>query len=457
MIELHSLLRSLPKQLAAEVLHGSPEIQVKTIINDSREARREGLFVALRGSKADGHDFLAQARAQGCCCFVVEQDPGPLHGATVVRVNDSHAALGWLAAALHGFPAQSMTMIGLTGTNGKTTVSWLIEQMLQGSGCRVGVIGTVNYRYPDRSGRMVVAQAPLTTPGPVLLQPLLRAMADQGVTHVVLEASSHALYQGRLAGILFDVGVFTNLSRDHLDFHGSMEEYFAAKKLLFTRFLKQEGEKDSQAVIVIGQGSQDRDWGRQLCQELAAENHSAMQITCCGLAQTAAVAAKELRQDVRGFSCQIILDGREYPLSSRLTGQHNVLNLLAAAGAGRALGLSSDQIISGLSQVGQVPGRLERILLPGLSEEDQPCVLVDYAHTPDALENVLCTLRPLAKGKLICVFGCGGDRDKGKRPLMGTVVARFADLTLITSDNPLSLIHISEPTNRTRSRMPSSA
>jgi murE/murF fusion protein len=428
MIQLHQLLRALPEELAAQVLHGETEGAISHVTCASDEAGPESIFVAVKGSKADGHDFLAQVAEQGCSCAVVENDPGPLEGAVVVRVKDSHAALGWLTAALHGFPARKMTLIGLTGTNGKTTISWLIEQMLAASGCQVGVIGTVNYRWTDRAGRVIAEKAPLTTPGPAQLQVLLRAMADAGVTHVVMETSSHALEQRRLAGLRFDVGLFTNLTRDHLDFHGTMEAYFAAKKLLFSRYLKDKGK----AVIVTGQ-----DWGQQLCRELTAERPDLALFTC-GLDQTNSVSATDLQQDIRGFSCTISLAGKELPLRSCLTGRHNVLNILAAAGAGLALALPPEQIVSGLAQDRQVPGRLERVRLPGLPEEEQPVVLVDYAHSPDALENVLQTLRPLTQGRLLCVFGCGGDRDKGKRPQMAAAAAAYADLSLVTSDNPRS-------------------
>ncbi|MGR0480070.1 MAG: UDP-N-acetylmuramoyl-L-alanyl-D-glutamate--2,6-diaminopimelate ligase [Candidatus Electronema sp. V4] len=425
MKNLRLLLQSLPPELNAKILHGKADSQIRRISPDSREAGPGCVFVALRGSKADGHSFIPQAAAQGCPCVVVEDDPGPLDGATVVQVSDSHAALGWLAAALHDFPAQNMTLIGLTGTNGKTTISWLIEQMLQAAGCRVGVIGTVNSRWPDRSGKMIAEPAKLTTPGPVELQATLRAMADAGVMHVVMETSSHALQQGRLAGLRFDVGLFTNLTRDHLDFHGTMEAYFAAKKLLFTRYLKENGK----AVIVARQ-----DWSQQLCRELTADVPNVPQFTC-GLDVADTVSAAALQQDIRGFSCNLSLNGKAFPFASRLTGRHNVLNILAAAGAGLALDLEPEQIVSGLAQDRQVPGRLERVRLPGLAEEAQPCVLVDYAHSPDALENVL---RPLAAGRLLCVFGCGGDRDKGKRPQMGAIAAQYADLSIVTSDNPRS-------------------
>ncbi|MCI5164837.1 MAG: UDP-N-acetylmuramoyl-L-alanyl-D-glutamate--2,6-diaminopimelate ligase [Candidatus Electrothrix sp. GM3_4] len=430
---LDELLHDLPVELAAEVLHGEAAGKCTGITCDSREAEPGSLFVAIRGALADGHNFIPQAVAQGSCWLVVEDDPGPLPGVTVVRVNNAAEALGWLSSAFYDFPARSLALIGLTGTNGKTTVSWMIEQVLISAGYQVGVIGTVNYRYQDGSGGEVIESAPLTTPGPVQLQRLLRQMVDQGVTHVVMETSSHALDQGRLAGLLFDVALFTNLSRDHLDFHGSMEEYFVAKKLLFTRYLKKEG----QAVVVTEpSGMEGTNWGDRLRNELLGQHSVA--VIDCGFTPKAAVNADELDQDLNGFSCQLALAGERAALHSRLTGSYNVLNLLAAAGVGMALGLETGRIFSGLEQVGQVPGRLERVQLPGVSEYEQPCVLVDYAHTPDALKNVLQTLRFLAEGQLICVFGCGGDRDQGKRPLMGAVAAECASISIVTSDNPRS-------------------
>ncbi|MCI5207314.1 MAG: UDP-N-acetylmuramoyl-L-alanyl-D-glutamate--2,6-diaminopimelate ligase [Candidatus Electrothrix sp. ATG2] len=430
---LDELLPYLPVEVAAEVLYDGARGKWSGITRDSREVGPGSLFVAIRGTQVDGHDFIAQAVAQGCRCLVVEDDPGPLLDVTVVRVKDSSVALGWLAAAFYDFPARSMTLIGLTGTNGKTTVSWMIEQVLFSAGDQVGVIGTVNYRYRDGLGRQVVEPAPLTTPEPVQLQRLLREMLDQGVTHVIMETSSHALYQGRLEGIRFDVGVFTNLSRDHLDFHGSMDEYFAAKKLLFTRYLKDEG----QAVVVTEPSGRERkNWGDRLRSELLEQHVDA--VIDCGFDPKAAVHADKLSQETSGFSCELAVVGDRVAFSSCLIGTYNVLNLLAAAGVGTALGITLEEILSGLAQVKQVPGRLERVLLPGLNEDEQPCVLVDYAHTPDALKNVLQTLRPLAFGRLICLFGCGGDRDRGKRALMGEVSAEFTDLSILTSDNPRS-------------------
>ena len=433
MANLNQLIQTLPTELEAKINQGDQQVEITSITSDSRQVQPGSLFVALKGSAADGHDFVRKATAQGCSCVVVEEDPGPLSGVRVVKVTDSHRALGILSAAFHGFPSRSMTMIGLTGTNGKTTVSWMLEQMLQSSGCRVGVIGTVNYRYPDRSGNPVVEKAPLTTPDSVLLQQLLRTMVDEGVTHVVMETSSHALVQKRLEGIFFDLGVFTNLSRDHLDFHGSMEEYFAAKKLLFTRFIKRKGR----AVIVTDQGELENSWGKRLCNDLK-KDAGHLTILTCGFAQRCTACATGIRQDINGFSCMLGLAGTKLSFNSKLTGRYNVLNVLAAAGVGVGLKMDPEEIIEGLENVYTVPGRLERVQLPRANDKILPAVFVDYAHTPDALRNVLQTLKALATGRVICVFGCGGDRDRGKRPMMGQVAAELAGLSIVTSDNPRS-------------------
>ncbi len=432
---LHELLEILPARLDVIVDNRIADPEITSVEVDSRRVFPGSVFVALKGSKVDGHAYVRQAVAAGSVCVIVEEDPGLLPGVNVVTVNDTHVALGVLAAAFQGFPARSLVMIGLTGTNGKTTVSWMVEQMLTGCGCRVGVIGTIDYRYPDRSGSPIVVPASLTTPDPVLLQQLLRDMANQGVTHVVIETSSHALVQKRLQGIMFDVALFTNLSRDHLDFHSDMEQYFAAKKLLFFSCLKQEGR----AVVVTDAGAQHANWGARLAAELAENKTGTVgTVITCGLAETDTVHADQLQLDLNGFSCNLIVQGSTQKINSGLTGRYNVLNVVSAAGVGQGLGLQFEQIAQGLDWLRQVPGRLERVELPGIESSIQPAVFVDYAHTPDALRNVLQTLRNLAGGRIICVFGCGGDRDTGKRPLMAEVAAELADLSIVTSDNPRS-------------------
>ncbi|MHB8810340.1 MAG: UDP-N-acetylmuramoyl-L-alanyl-D-glutamate--2,6-diaminopimelate ligase [Desulfobulbaceae bacterium] len=423
-----------------------PDCAVTGVTSDSRLVRPGSIFVALHGAKQDGHAYVDQAVLDGCCAVVVEKEISVAGAVPVIRVTDSHQAYGQLAAAFFGHPARELTLIGLTGTNGKTTTSWIIEEMLRAAGMQVGVIGTVNYRYADAEGRSVVRAAPLTTPEPMELQALLREMRDRGVTHVVMEVSSHALVQKRLAGLRFAVGVFTNLSRDHLDFHGSMEEYFAAKKLLFTELLQPGGI----AVIVTGTSPENsgvsKGWGRQLLAHLRqlgfgeyGPRRQGRTFLTCGLTEDCSVRATNCRQSLQGFAADFRLGSEVRSLRSHLIGGHNVLNMLAAAGVGFALGLSPAGLIHSLHGVGQVPGRLEWVQLPPYAgDAGQPRVFVDYAHTPDALENVLRTLRPVTRGRLFCVFGCGGDRDRGKRPMMGKAAAELADRIVLTSDNPRS-------------------
>jgi len=402
--------------------------EVTAVVLDSRQVTPGAIFVAVPGDKIDGRTFIPEAMRRGCAAIVVEDlsgldDPSlPL-----VLVEDSHAALGDLAAAWYGNPAQSLQLIGITGTNGKTTSSWLVEGLLLAAGCRPGVIGTVNYRYHGRDGLRIIQDAPLTTPDAVTLQSLLYTMVQAGVTHVIMEVSSHALQQNRIGRILFDVALFTNLSRDHLDYHQNMEAYFNAKKRLFTRYLKQNG----MAVVVTGPHAEGRDWGEELCRSLKKTP-----LLRCGLSDQAEVNAQACTQTIDGFHCQLDLQGEVATFTSPLTGSYNILNVLAAAGVGLGLGLPNSSIRRGLGMVARVPGRLERVSLPGAVAGSLPSVFVDYAHTPDALENVLQTLKTLAPGRLICLFGCGGDRDRGKRPLMGEVAAQYADVVIVTSDNP---------------------
>jgi len=431
-----ALVSSLPDTLQATVIRQGSTAVCNGVTVDSRTVEPGSLFVALKGVHADGHAYIATAIERGAVCVVAEQVADIDQGdCTIVQVNDSHAALGELAAVFYRNPAREMCLIAVTGTNGKTTVSWMIDQMLRRCGHRVGVIGTINYRYRQRDGKMVTVPAQLTTPDPVFLQQLLRAMASQGVTHVVMETSSHALSQKRLQPIEFDIAVFTNLSRDHLDYHGSMEEYFAAKQQLFSTYLKNNGI----AVIVTEECEQEKNQGQELVAQLT-ETVPDVTVISCGIDGRQVAHAEDLLLDINGFSCTMVLGDDAVSVRCSLTGRYNVLNVLAAAGVGLGLGLSPDQIGAGLAALAQVPGRMERVRIPGLADEEQPAVFVDYAHTPDALHNVLQTLKNLIDPaqRLICIFGCGGDRDRGKRPIMGEVVAGLADVAIVTSDNPRS-------------------
>ena len=428
MITLAHLLQSLASRDTDRLPAAVLEREVVAVTSDSRQVLPGSLFVAVPGEKTDGRLFIPEAIAKGCLAVVVEgqgqRDELPV---PVIRVADCHAAISELAAAWYGYPAERMRLIGITGTNGKTTCSWLIEGMLAAAGYRPGVVGTVNYRYHDGEGVHILQEAPLTTPDPVTLQRLFRTMADAGVTHVIIEVSSHALHQQRLGRTCFDVALFTNLSRDHLDYHRTLEDYFAAKELLFRHHLKPNGT----AVVVVGPQAEGIDWGERICRAVTGGA-----LLRCGLSAGCEVRAAEVAQTVEGFHGILDLKGEVATFSSPLTGGYNVLNVLAAAGVGLGLGLAQSSIRAGLAGVGRVPGRLERVRLPGETTPSGPAVFVDYAHTPDALENVLSTLQGLAPRRLICLFGCGGDRDRGKRPLMGAIAARLVDVVIVTSDNP---------------------
>ncbi len=404
--------------------------RITAVVSDSRRVVPGSVFVAVRGAAIDGHEFIAEAVAGGCQAVVAEVCPdSDLKASVCFQVPDSRAALGLLAAAWNRYPARQLKLIGLTGTNGKTTTSWMIEKILQQAGFRTGVIGTVNYRYQDMSGSMVVHSAPLTTPDPLQLQALLRQMADAGVTHVIIEASSHALAQKRLAGIRFDVALFTNLTRDHLDYHQTMEAYFEAKKLLFSKYLKESGT----AVVVVDAKNGGESYGNRLVRELVGQ-----EVITVGFAEGCSLRCEQLKQDISGSSCTLSICGEKQEITSDLTGTHNVLNMLAAAGVATALQVSGPQIRAGLAAVTRVPGRLERVTLAGISPHKSAAVFVDYAHTPDGLENVLATMKAMTRGRLICVVGCGGDRDTGKRPFMGEIAGRYADPAILSSDNPRS-------------------
>ncbi len=426
-----SLKKFLQAALSLPSLHiaaSSANKEVQGLACDSRKVVKGSIFVALPGSRTDGHLYVEQAIQKGCIAVIVEKDQiDSSWDIPCVLVEDAQVALGKLASAWYGYPAKHLCCIGVTGTNGKTTISWLIEGMLTHAGYQVGVIGTVNYRFRTKKGEQVTLDAPLTTPDVLTLQGLLRKMVDAGTSHVVLEVSSHALVQKRLGDIVFETAVFTNLTRDHLDYHQSMEEYFAAKQLLFTHYLAPRGT----AVVALGAGNNEPSWGWMLVASLSGKN-----VVRSGLVQESDIGAEDLKKTPEGFSCTIRAQGKRRDFHSSLVGSFNVQNVLCAASVGLALGLSLDTACQGLSLVHAVPGRLQKALPPGGNTKTFPAVFVDYAHTPDALENVLRTLQEVGKGRLFCLFGCGGDRDRGKRPLMGKLAAQLSDIVLVTSDNP---------------------
>ncbi|MGH2740693.1 MAG: UDP-N-acetylmuramoyl-L-alanyl-D-glutamate--2,6-diaminopimelate ligase [Actinomycetota bacterium] len=399
---LSELLAPIP---AAEV-RGDQAAVVADLGYRSDEASPASLFFCVRGATADGHDFAPDAVGRGASVVVVERWLELPDSVAQVRVPSVRAAMGPMAAAFFQRPADTLTLIGVTGTNGKTTTTYLMEGVFEKAGLTSGVIGTTGVRVAGRPRPQA-----RTTPEAPDLHRLLIEMSERGVRGVAMEVSSHGLDQHRVGGILFDCAVFTNLSQDHLDYHGSLDAYFDAKARLFTP------EMTGAAVV-----NRDSPHGLRLLE-------TGVPTLTYGTEAGADIVGREIRLSTEGI--QFRVDGLE--IRSPLRGAFNVYNCLAALTAARQVGISDDAILRGIEAVGGVPGRMEPI------DAGQPFeVLVDYAHTPDSLENVLHATRTLAGGRVIAVFGCGGDRDRAKRPRMGESATRLADLTFITSDNPRS-------------------
>lgn len=394
-----------------------PEVEIEGVAYDSRKVKPGYLFVALRGHHLDGHDYLRDAIENGAVALVAEEFRD-LHGrAATIRVPDSRRALSTLAMRFYGYPFEDISLIGITGTNGKTTTSYLLESMLMAAGARPGVLGTINYRF---SGK--IRPAPVTTPESLDLMRLVREMADGGATHVIMEVSSHALDQKRTQDCPFKVAIFTNLSRDHLDYHQTMDEYFRAKSLLFQGLGKNGSVEGPSAVV-----NMDDPRGNELVGLTDAH------VVTYGLRGKCHVTAHSIEMDKGGLRATLVTPLGEKKIRSRLIGEFNVYNILAASAAAVSLNMGLNKIAEGIDGLGVVPGRMELVQNRlGLA------VVVDYAHTPDALLKTLQSLRPYVDGRVITVFGCGGDRDRGKRHEMGLVAGEQSDLVFITSDNPRS-------------------
>ncbi|MBI5524794.1 MAG: UDP-N-acetylmuramoyl-L-alanyl-D-glutamate--2,6-diaminopimelate ligase [Deltaproteobacteria bacterium] len=393
-----------------------PDAEISGLAYDSRAVEPGFAFFALPGTKADGASFVAEALARGAAAVLAGR-PGDCGAAALLVVSDTRRALALAAANWYGRPSRTMAIAGVTGTNGKSTTVHLVDAMAAAAGRVTGVVGTIEYRV---SGRRVPATH--TTPGPVELCGLLSEMRCAGVDTVAMEVSSHALEMRRADGVSFDVVAFTNLSRDHLDFHGDMQSYFGAKARLFGP-LGFNG-KATTAVINI-----DDPAGRTLAGETRFKT-----LAVSGSAGAGA--------DVHPLACSVTLEGIDGEISvagsrvrvrSRLIGRHNLMNIASAAGVAHALGVPIKAVEQGIAAVAAVPGRLDRV-----DNRRGVTCLVDYAHTDDALRNVLSALRRLAPKRIITVFGCGGDRDRGKRPLMGEAAAALSDVVVVTSDNPRS-------------------
>ena len=388
--------------------------EIKSVHYRAQQVQNGGLFVAIAGHLADGHDYVDQALQRGAVAIVSQKE---IAGKTInIRVADTRQALADIAACFFNYPSQRLTVIGITGTNGKTTTAYLVESILQQAGYRVGVIGTINYRYAGK-----IFANPVTTPESLDLQRILADMQQAGVGHVVMEASSHAIDLFRIRNCWLDAAVFTNLSQDHLDFHGDMESYWASKKKLFTHYLD-DGPKRDRAVAVVNCNSSN---GRQLANILRVP------VIKTGSGPDDQIHAQNARFDLSGTTGEIATPDGAFHFKSKLVGRHNLENILCAAGVGSALKLTTGDMQSGIEAVAAIPGRLE-----GIENNTGRFVYVDYAHTPDALQNVINALRTVMADRIICVFGCGGDRDSTKRPLMGEIAAQRCDLAVVTSDNP---------------------
>ena len=406
-------LKTLWKRLAeagADENSALPDVEVTSVTEDSRRARRGGLFIASKGAAVDAHDFAEQVAASGCVAIAgTRAGLTELAGLPYLHVSEPHRAAALAAHALAGDPSREMTVIGVTGTNGKSSTIALIASVLMAAGHRPAQFGTLGYRIGDE-----VHDAKHTTPFGEELAEMFALARGAGCTHVVMEVSSHALDQGRVAGIDFDVAAFTNLTQDHLDYHGDMEQYGRAKQRLFAGL-----DADSGLAVV----NADDPAGDGFIEATRAR------VITYGQAGVCRASDEAMRVGTMDFSLHT--PWGDAPVALKLLGMHNIYNALCAAAVCGGLGVTVPAIVEGLAALPSVPGRFESI-----DAGQDFHVVVDYAHTPDGLANVLRAARQVCSGRIICVFGCGGDRDKGKRPKMGMLAAELADFSVVTSDNP---------------------
>jgi UDP-N-acetylmuramoyl-L-alanyl-D-glutamate--2,6-diaminopimelate ligase len=434
-------LGALLEEIDVDGVRGPTDREVSGLCDDSRRVTPGAVFFGLAGLREDGGRFARQALAAGAAAVVVERGSA-VEGGTVVEVVEPRRALAQAAARFHGHPERALRIVGVTGTNGKTTTTWMLESVFRAAGWRAGVIGTTGVRLGDER-----RPSALTTPGALELFALLREMVEGGVRGVAIEVSSHALEQRRVFGLGCEVAVFTNLSRDHLDYHGTMERYLDAKLMLFdgrngplpgrafavvngddptAGAVRAAAERGGMRVLRYGM-----DLGRRAPATRLDVGVAGIGPSATGLALRLRVAVpKDLRPESGGGPVRNVGDGG-VPVRLPLLGRHNAANAAAAFTAALALRLPIETIVRGLEDMPAVPGRLERV------DEGQPFrVVVDYAHTPDALERALAACREHGPGRVLLVFGCGGDRDRGKRPVMGRVAAAGADRAWVTNDNP---------------------
>lgn len=410
-------IKNILPALNAE-FYGNDETEITGISYDSRKLKEGDIFFALPGQQTDGQKFIDDAVSKGAVAVVTEKKYDTLPLAQIV-VKDIFAFMADFCAEFYGHPDREMTVIGITGTNGKTTITYMIESILKYQGIQCGVIGTVNYRYGGK-----VFEAPNTTPQSADIYKMMREMADSGIKYLAIEVSSHALALGRVSGIDFDIAVFTNLTRDHLDFHKDIESYFSAKSILFTGL--GNGTKSNMKYAII---NADDKYGKKL----SKININAEKKTYSAKDKSEAdFKAENIIVSGAGSSFSVTFNNITQQVEIKHIGLHNVYNALASLAACVFCGLDFKKTVSGLNNAAQAPGRLEKVDTKNFSFE----IVVDYAHTDDALKNVLSALKGLKPERIITVFGCGGDRDRTKRPLMGKTAAEESDFVFVTSDNP---------------------
>lgn len=415
---MKTTLKDIVEMLDCTSAQGDLSVFAIGASHDSRLIQPGWVFVAIPGMNRDGNQFVPNAVKAGAVAVISEkQRPNDSGEIAWIRVKDARKALALAAAAVSGHPTERLTLVGVTGTNGKTTLTFLMESIARAAAKEPGVVGTITYRW---AGREIVADR--TTPEASHLQATFLAMAEYGVTHVFAEISSHGLQLKRLEGCRFDVAVFTNLSQDHLDFHRDMEDYYRAKQLLFTDLLARSSKPKKTAVVNL-----DDPYGRRLAGEVTD-----LTVMGFGTSPGGAVFPESYELGSDGISARVSTPSGTISVNSPLSGGFNLSNILAACAVSEALGFDHEAVSRGIEAAVVIPGRLERVPSP------TGRIFVDYAHTPQALKNVLDALRPMVTGHVITIMGCGGDRDTTKRPVMGMEAAAGSDFVVVTSDNPRS-------------------
>ncbi|MGG4470420.1 UDP-N-acetylmuramoyl-L-alanyl-D-glutamate--2,6-diaminopimelate ligase [Paenibacillus alvei] len=411
-------LKQLLKSLGPYALYNGTDAEITSIENDNRKVGQGSLFICIKGFTVDGHDFAHKAYEAGAAAILAERELAEDFDIPVIIVKDTKRASSILADAFYGHPTQKLKLIGITGTNGKTTTSHLIETILQKANRRTGIIGTMYTKIDNE-----IQETKNTTPEAVTLQKIFHQMTEKQVDTAVMEVSSHALYEGRVFGCDYDVAVFTNLSQDHLDFHGTMDEYRRAKGLLFTRLGNVYSTEHPKYAVLNKDDAASEEY----------EKLTAAIVVTYGIDKDADIMAKDIHIDAGGTKFELITPAGSYAVSLQMVGKFSVYNALASIAAAFVSGIPMETAISALESVKGVSGRFETV-----DAGQDFSVIVDYSHTPDSLENALVTIKEFAKGDIHVVVGCGGDRDKTKRPLMAEIACRYADHAIFTSDNPRS-------------------